>query len=354
MWTDAYACGVYNRGGDTVAHWKQRTLDAFLAASMVHTAPRRGREPDRHRRRLLGLRVGAHRGGGDQGPPGRGDHRDEVRPAGRRPQHRWCIALVDRARVEDSLRRLDTDYIDLYQQHTPDYGVAPEETLAALDNLVRAGRVRVIGSSNFPAEMLVEYRHVADRLSATRMYCEQLPYNIFVRHVEPAVLPTCRRLGLGVIVWSPLNMGWLAGRYRRASGLPEDSRAARGFPGMAYAERDPVTERKLDLVEALAEVAADAGLSLNHVAHAWVLEHPAVTSAIIGPRIPSQLDESLGAADVVLDDDVLDRIDSLCPAGSDVNAHDTPGVQREHAPQRATARPALTAGPGQSVTASGG
>jgi aryl-alcohol dehydrogenase (NADP+) len=243
-------------------------------------------------------------------------------PAGGRNTGGASRSWIVRA-VEDSLRRLDTDYIDLYQQHIPDFGVAPEETLAALDNLVRAGKVRVIGSSNFPAEMLVEYRHVADRLSSTRMYCEQLPYNIFVRHVEPAVLPTCRRLGLGVIVWSPLNMGWLAGRYRRATAPPDDSRAARGFPGVAYAEGDPVTERKLDLVEALTDVAADAGLSLNHLSHAWVLEHPAVTSAIIGPRIPSQLNESLGAADVVLDDDVLDRIDRLCAPGSDVNPLDT-------------------------------
>jgi aryl-alcohol dehydrogenase-like predicted oxidoreductase len=225
--------------------------------------------------------------------------------------------------VEDSLRRLDADDIDLYQQHVPDYTVAPEETLGALDHLVRSGKVRVIGSSNFPAEMLMEYRHVADRLGTARMYCEQLPYNIFVRHVEPSVLPTCRRLGLGVIVWSPLNMGWLAGRYRRATGLPEDSRAARGFPGVAYADGDPVTERKLDLVEELALLAADAGLSLGDLAHAWVLEHPAVTAAIIGPRIPSQLEASLGAADVVLDDDLLDRIDRLCPPGHDVNPADT-------------------------------
>jgi aryl-alcohol dehydrogenase (NADP+) len=230
----------------------------------------------------------------------------------------WIVRAVER-----SLERLDTDYIDLYQQHVPDYSVAPEETLGALDDLVRAGKVRMVGSSNFPAEMLMEYRHTADRLGAARMYCEQLPYNIFVRHVEPAVLPTCQRLGLGVIVWSPLNMGWLAGRYRRAAGVPDDSRAARGFPGVAYTEGDPVTERKLDLVEELSTIADEAGVSLNHLAHAWVLEHPAITAAIVGPRIPSQLDESLGAGDLVRDVDVLDAIDRICPPGHDVNPGDT-------------------------------
>jgi len=243
-------------------------------------------------------------------------------PAGGRNTGGASRSWVIRA-VEASLRRLNTDYIDLYQQHIPDYSVAPEETLSALDALVRSGKVRMIGSSNFPAEMILEYRHVADRLGTARIYCEQLPYNIFVRHAEPSVLPTCRRFGLGVIVWSPLNMGWLAGRYRRGAAAPDDSRAARGFPGVRFADNDPVTERKLDLVEALAEVASDAGVSLNHLAHAWVLEHPAVTSAIIGPRIPEQLEASLGAADVTLSTDVLDRIDKLCPPGSDINASDT-------------------------------
>ncbi|MGE0881124.1 MAG: aldo/keto reductase [Acidimicrobiia bacterium] len=256
-------------------------------------------------------------------------HRDEVilatkfgQPAGARntggASRHWIVRAV-----ENSLRRLDTDYIDLYQQHIPDYNVAPEETLSALDDLVRSGKVRMIGSSNFPAEMIVEYRHVADRMGTNRMYCEQLPYNVFVRHVEPNVLPTCLRYGLGVIVWSPLNMGWLAGRYRRDAGVPQDSRVARGAPGVSYDESNAVTNRKLDLVEALTAVAAEAGLSLNHLAHAWVLEHPAITSAIIGPRTPEQLEGSIGAGDAVLSSDVLDRIDQLCPPGEDIDPSDT-------------------------------
>jgi aryl-alcohol dehydrogenase-like predicted oxidoreductase len=256
-------------------------------------------------------------------------HREEVvlatkfgQPTGVRNTGGASRSWIVRA-VEGSLRRLGTDYIDLYQQHIPDYGVAPEETLSALDDLVRAGKVRMVGSSNFPPEMIVEYRQVADRLGATRMYCEQLPYNIFVRHVEPNTLPTCLRHGIGVIVWSPLNMGWLGGRYRRSSGLPSDSRAARGFPGVTYDEDDPLTQAKLDLVEELTALAADAGISLNHLAHAWVLEHPAITAAILGPRTPVHLEESLGAADITLSQDVLDRIDKLCPPGRDVNPGET-------------------------------
>jgi aryl-alcohol dehydrogenase-like predicted oxidoreductase len=256
-------------------------------------------------------------------------HREEVvvatkfgQPTGVRNAGGASRSWIVRA-VEASLRRLGTDYIDLYQQHIPDFGVAPEETLSALDNLVRAGKVRMIGSSNFPSEMIAEYRHVADRLASTRMYCEQLPYNIFVRHAEPQALPTCRRYGLGVIAWSPLNMGWLAGRYRRSTGLPEDSRAARGFPGVSYDDDDPYTQRKLDLVDELTDLAGETGISLNHLAHAWVLEHPAVTSAIIGPRIPSQLAETLGASEVSLPQEVLDRIDKLCPPGQDVNPIET-------------------------------
>ncbi|MER5628391.1 aldo/keto reductase [Streptosporangium sp. NPDC002544] len=241
---------------------------------------------------------------------------------GRGASRRWIVRAV-----EGSLRRLGTDYLDLYQQHVPDSDVDAEETLLALDDLVRSGKVRMIGSSNFPAETIVEYRWAAERLGTNRMMTEQLPYNAFVRQAEPSVLPTCRRYGLGVLVWSPLNMGWLAGKYRRDQAPDEGTRAARKFARIPWvAGDDPSIERKYDLVEQLSALAVDAGVSLNHLAHAFVLEHPAVTSAIIGPRLPHHLEDALGAADVSLPREVLDRIDELCPPGRDVGPRDAMAV----------------------------
>jgi aryl-alcohol dehydrogenase (NADP+) len=232
---------------------------------------------------------------------------------------RWIVQAVER-----SLRRLGTDYLDLYQQHIPDWDVAAEETLLALDDLVRAGKVRMIGASNFSAERIVEYRWTAERLGTHRFMTEQLPYNVFVRHAEPSVLPTAARYGLGVLVWSPLNMGWLAGKYRREQTPGSDSRAARSFARIPWSEQDdPAVGRKYDLVEALSDIAREAGLSLNHLAHAFVLEHPAVSTAIIGPRVPQHLEEALGSADVQLPADVLDAIDALCAPGTDVVPADT-------------------------------
>jgi aryl-alcohol dehydrogenase-like predicted oxidoreductase len=235
-------------------------------------------------------------------------------PNQRGASRRWIVQAV-----EGSLRRLGTDRIDLYQQHIPDHEVAAEETLRALDDLVRSGKVVMVGSSNFPAERLVEYRWAAERLGTVRMVSEQLQYSAFVRAAEPSVLPTAARYGLGVLVWSPLNMGWLAGRYRRGEAVPADSRAHRRFARMPWTpEDDPEIERKYDLVEELGAIAQQAGMTLDQLAHAFVLEHPAVTTALVGPRVPRHLEQALAAADLRLSPDLLDAIDEVCPPGRNV------------------------------------
>jgi aryl-alcohol dehydrogenase-like predicted oxidoreductase len=222
--------------------------------------------------------------------------------------------------VENSLRRLDTDYIDLYQAHRPDPTVDLEETLSALSDLVHQGKVRVIGSSTYPAEMIVEAQWVSERRGLERFRCEQPPYSIFARGIETAVLPTCKQFGTGVIPWSPLAGGWLTGKYRKGDETPTTGRAARIPDRFDFSK--PENKRKLDLVEDLLKLAADAGLSLTHLAMAFVLEHPAVTAAIIGPRTMEQLTDVLGGADVRLSDEVLDRIDELVPPGTTLNAAD--------------------------------
>jgi aryl-alcohol dehydrogenase-like predicted oxidoreductase len=223
--------------------------------------------------------------------------------------------------VENSLRRLGTDYIDLYQAHRPDPTVDLDDTLGALSDLVHQGKVRILGSSTYPAELIVEAQWIADRRGHRRFECEQPPYSIFARGIETAVLPTCQKYGMGVIPWSPLAGGWLTGRYRRGEAMPDTGRAKR-VPDRFDYER-PENQRKLDLVEELLKVAADAGVSLTHLAHAFVLEHPAITAAIIGPRTMEQLTDVLAGADVTLGNDVLDRIDKLVPPGTNVNAADS-------------------------------
>jgi aryl-alcohol dehydrogenase-like predicted oxidoreductase len=228
---------------------------------------------------------------------------------------RWIVQEVD-----NSLRRLGTDYIDLYQAHRPDPTVDLSETLGALSDLVHQGKVRVIGSSTYPAEMIVEAQWAAERGGLQRFRCEQPPYSIFARGVETAVLPTCNTYGMGVIPWSPLAGGWLSGKYRRGTDKPTGGRASRVPDRFDYDL--PANQRKLDLVDELSKVAADAGLPLTHLAMAWVLEHPAVTAPIIGPRTMDQLVDLLPAADVRLESDVLDRIDELVPPGTNVNEAD--------------------------------
>ncbi|MGH2694457.1 MAG: aldo/keto reductase [Actinomycetota bacterium] len=225
--------------------------------------------------------------------------------------------------VENSLRRLDTDHIDLYQLHRPDPSTHLEETLGALTDLMRAGKVRYIGSSTFPAWQIVEGQWAAQKRNLERFVCEQPPYSILVRGIERDVLPVTRRYGMGVIVWSPLAGGWLTGKYRRDRDIPEGSRADR--MAKAWGEDSPIArrfdlsrpanQRKLDIVEELSRVAEKAGIPLTHLAHAFVLSHPAVTSAIIGPKTPDQLEDALASAEVKLDEEILDAIDEICPPG---------------------------------------
>ena len=219
--------------------------------------------------------------------------------------------------VEHSLRRLQTDYIDLYQIHRPDPDTPIEETLRALDDLVRSGKVRYIGSSTFAAWELVESYWVSDRYNLARFECEQPPYSIFVRHIEQDVLPVCQKYGTGVIPWSPLNRGWLAGRYRKGQEIDPQSRAARGD---AFIDRpdSPAGRRKLELVEELIPMAQEVNASLAQYALAWTLTNPAVTAPIIGPRTMEQLEDNLGALEITIPPDHLRRFDELVPPGTDV------------------------------------
>ncbi|MGH9124531.1 MAG: aldo/keto reductase [Acidimicrobiales bacterium] len=228
---------------------------------------------------------------------------------------RWIIQECD-----NSLRRLGTDWIDIYQIHRPDPFTDIDETLGALTDLVRAGKVRYLGSSTFPAHAIVEAQWVAERRNRERFVCEQPPYSILVRGIEADVLPVCQQAGMGVIPWSPLAGGWLSGRYRKGQDAPSSGRASR-IP-RRYDLSLPENQRKLDVADQLAQVADDAGISLIHMALAFVLEHPAVTSAIIGPRTMEHLEDQLGALDVVLDDEVLDAIDRIVPPGTTLNAAD--------------------------------
>ena len=228
---------------------------------------------------------------------------------------RWIVQ-----EVENSLRRLGTDWIDLYQIHRPEPDTDIDETLAALSDLVHAGKVRYIGSSTFPASQIVEAQWVAERRGRERFVCEQPPYSLLVRGVENDVLPTCQRYGMGVIPWSPLAGGWLSGKYRKGQDLPESRRAER-MPGR-YDMSDPGNQRKLDAADALAQLAEEAGMTLIELALAFVIRHPAVTAAIIGPRTMEHLESQLTAADVELSDELLDRIDEIVPPGTNFSQVD--------------------------------
>jgi aryl-alcohol dehydrogenase (NADP+) len=236
--------------------------------------------------------------------------------------------------VENSLRRLGTDYIDLYQIHRPDDHADVDETLGAMSDLVHQGKVRYLGHSTFPAEYIVEAQWVSDRRNRERFVCEQPPYSILVRGIERAVLPTCARYGIGVIPWSPLAGGLLTGRYRKGQPPPEGSRLARGFGSQRQSPRQQrAHEARLDAVEELLKIADDAGISLTHLAHAFVLEHPHVTSAIIGPRTMEQLDDALAGVEVRLDEATLDAIDDIVPPGADISGGDPwqpPGLAKEN------------------------
>ncbi|MEU9486784.1 aldo/keto reductase [Streptomyces decoyicus] len=224
---------------------------------------------------------------------------------------RWIIRAV-----EDSLRRLGTDHLDLYQVHRPDPATDIDETLSALSDLVRSGKVRAIGTSTFPAEQLVEAQWTAERRGHLRFRTEQPPYSMLARGAERAVLPTAQRYGMGVLTWGPLSAGWLSGRDLSAS-----SRA--GLESQKFDLSVPENARKAEAVAALSKLAAEAGLTLPHLATAFVRSHPAVTSVIIGPRTLDQLDSMLEGSEVTLGADILDRIDAIVPPGTDLNPADS-------------------------------
>ena len=228
---------------------------------------------------------------------------------------RWLLRECD-----NSLRRLGTDYIDLYQIHRPDPSADVDETLSALTDLIRAGKIRYAGSSTFPAAQIVEAQWVAERRGRERFVCEQPPYSIMVRGIEADVLPACQQYGMGVIPWSPLAGGWLSGRYRKGVDVPASTRA-RMLP-QRFDLSLPGNQAKLEAAEQLAVLAEKSGLSLIQLALAFVIQHPAITSAIIGPRTMDHLEGQLEAADVTLDPAVLDRIDEIVPPGTNLNRPD--------------------------------
>jgi aryl-alcohol dehydrogenase-like predicted oxidoreductase len=221
---------------------------------------------------------------------------------------RWIVR-----ECEASLRRLGTDHIDLYQIHRPEPHTDVDETLAALSDLIHDGKVLYAGSSTFPASEIVEAQWTAERRGRERFVCEQPPYSMLVRGIEADVLPTCQRYGMGVIPWSPLSGGWLSGKWRKSNDTNESRRAVL-LPDR-YDLSIPGNQRKLDAADALGALADKHEISLIHMAIAFVIRHPAVTSAIIGPRTMEQLEGQLGAADVELPDEILDAIDEIVPPG---------------------------------------
>ena len=228
---------------------------------------------------------------------------------------RWIVRAV-----EASLRRLQTDHIDLYQVHRPDPDTAIDETLGALTDLVRQGKIRYFGSSTFPASQIVEAQWTAERRGRERFVTEQPPYSILARGVEAEVLPVAEKYGMGVMTWSPLAGGWLSGRYRKGGETAQSSRSS--WMQARFDMNNPANAAKLDAADALGRLADDAGMSLIDLALGFVLAHPAVTAPIIGPRTMEQLQGQLGAAEVVLTDDVLDRIDEIVAPGQTLSVDD--------------------------------
>jgi aryl-alcohol dehydrogenase-like predicted oxidoreductase len=235
---------------------------------------------------------------------------------------RWIIEAC-----ENSLRRLDTDYIDLYQMHRPDPQTDIDESLAALSDLVHEGKVRYLGSSTFRPSQIVEAQWVSERRGRERFVCEQPPYAMLIRGVEAEVLPTCQRYGIGVICWGPLGGGWLSGRWRKGVDHVSSSRAER-VPAR-YDLSMPKNQEKLEATERLTRLAEESGLTLIHLALAFVLQHRAVTSAIIGPRTREHLESQLGADEIELSKDVLDTIDEIVTPGTDFSWTDSGWIPPE-------------------------
>jgi aryl-alcohol dehydrogenase-like predicted oxidoreductase len=222
---------------------------------------------------------------------------------------RWLVRAL-----EDSLRRLGTDYVDLYQIHRPDPDTDLEETLSALTDLQRAGKIRAFGTSSLPASEIVRAHWVSERRGLARLRTEQPVYSILNRGIEREVLPVTQEFGMGTLVWSPLGGGLLTGRYRKG----REAATHRSRYGFQHLRDD----RRLDVVEQLIPLAEEAGMPLTHLAMAFVLAHPGVTSALAGPRTMAHLDDLLAGVEVALDDDLLDRIDKIVPPGTDIGALD--------------------------------
>src|SRR6201996_8513962 len=259
------------------------------------------------------------------------------RPVDDDPNHRGASRRWIMTAVENSLRRLQTDYIDLYQVHRPDPATDIEETLSALSDLVRSGKVRAVGTSAMPASDIVAAQWVAQTRGLERFRADQPPYSILNRGIEREVLPAAQRYGMGIVVWGPLGQGMLTGRVRR--GQPSDLRRA-------HLLRHLTDERRIDVVERLVPLAEQAGLPLTHLAPALAIAHPGVTSALLGPHTTEQLDDLLAAASVTLTDDILDQIDEIVPPGTDVGTLDqayrppallNPGLRRRPAGERPAA-----------------
>jgi aryl-alcohol dehydrogenase-like predicted oxidoreductase len=235
------------------------------------------------------------------------------RPIGDDPNHQGASRRWIMTAVENSLRRLQTDYIDLYQVHRPDPSTDIEETLSALSDLIHTGKVRAVGTSAMPASDIIEAQWAAERRGLERFRTDQPPYSILSRGIEREVLPIAQRYGMGILVWGPLGQGLLTGRVRK--GQQTDLRRAHIF-------RHLNDERRIDAVEQLIPLAEKAGLPMTHLALAFAIAHPGVTSAIIGPHTIEQLDDLLAGADVALTDEILDQIDEIVPPGTDVGTLD--------------------------------
>ncbi|MFE0363969.1 aldo/keto reductase [Streptomyces griseoaurantiacus] len=295
-----FATAMGNEPGES-ARIIHKALDAGI--NFVDTADAYGDSEDVVGRALEGRRDGvvlatkfSRPRGKDQDPNRRGASR------------RWIVAAV-----EDSLRRLRTDHIDLYQLHLPDPHTDIEETLSALTDLISSGKVRAIGASHTPASGIVEAQWVAERRGLARFHTEQPAYSLLNRGIEREILPVTQRYGMGVLVWGPLGQGLLTGRVRRG----QDNTLRRA--GLFQHLND---ERRLDVVEELIPLAAEAGMPMTHLAMAFTLAHPGVTSALMGVRTMEHLDGLLGGLDVTLTDDVLDRIDEIVPPGTDIGTLD--------------------------------
>ena len=254
---------------------------------------------------------------------------------GEDPNHHGASRRWIMTAVENSLRRLQTDYIDLYQVHRPDPDTDIEETLSALSDLIHSGKVRAIGASQTPASEIIEAQWTAERRGLERFRTEQPPYSILSRGIEREVLPVALRYGMGILVWGPLGQGMLTGRVRH--GQQTDLRRAHIF-------RHLNDERRIDVVEKLVPLAGQAGLPMTHLALAFAVAHPGVTSAIIGPHTMQQLDDLLGAVDLTLTDDILNQIDEIVPPGTDVGTLDqaylSPALQNPNARRRPASEPA--------------